>query len=78
MSEKNLLSYTQNVKGDFDIYLENRTFSQQKTPDYIDLNKVLFQSKEFFKMKAHEKYMLLDLIDIQQKLVQKIKYFQII
>lgn len=47
---------------DFDIYLENRTFSQQKTPDYIDLNKVLFQSKEFFKMKAHEKYMLLDLM----------------
>ena len=62
LSEKNLLSYTQNVKGDFDIYLENRTFSQQKTPDYIDLNKVLFQSKEFFKMKAHEKYMLLDLM----------------
>lgn len=62
LSEKNLLSYTQNVKGDFDIYLKNRTFSQQKTPDYIDLNKVLFQSKEFFKMKAHEKYMLLDLM----------------
>lgn len=62
LSEKNLLSYTQNVKGDFDIYLENRTFSQQKTSDYIDLNKVLFQSKEFFKMKAHEKYMLLDLM----------------
>ena len=62
LSEKKLLSYTQNVKGDYDIYVENQAYLHQEKPDYIDLNKVIFQSKEFFRLKAHEKYMLLDLM----------------
>jgi hypothetical protein len=62
LSEKKLLSYTQNVKGDYDIHVENQAYVHQEKPDYIDLNKVIFQSKEFFRLKAHEKYMLLDLM----------------
>ena len=62
LSEKKLLSYTQNVKGDYDIHVENQAYLHQEKPDYIDLNKVIFQSKEFFRLKAHEKYMLLDLM----------------
>ena len=62
LSKKGLLTYVQNVKGDFDIRVNNPVYSQQEKPDYIDLNKVIFQSKEFFVMKAHEKYMLLDLM----------------
>lgn len=62
LSEKKLLSYTQNVKGDYDIHVENQAYVNQEKPDYIDLNKVIFQSKEFFRLKAHEKYMLLDLM----------------
>ena len=62
LSEKKLLTYAQNVKGDFDIWINNPVYSKQEKPDYIDLNKVIFQSKEFFGMKAHEKYMLLDLM----------------
>ena len=62
LSEKKLLSYTQNVKGDYDIHVENQAYVHQEKPDYIDLNKEIFQSKEFFRLKAHEKYMLLDLM----------------
>ena len=62
LSEKKLLTYAENVKGDFDIWINNPVYSKQEKPDYIDLNKVIFQSKEFFGMKAHEKYMLLDLM----------------
>ena len=62
LREKKLLTYTKNVKGDYDIKIENQTYSQQVKPDYIDLNKKIFQSTEFMKMKAHEKYMLLDLM----------------
>lgn len=62
LSEKKLLTYTQDAKGDYDICLENQSYTQQEKPDYIDLNKVIFQSEEFLKMKAHEKYMLLDLM----------------
>lgn len=62
LSEKKLLSYTQNTKGDYDIHVENQAYVHQEKPDYIDLNKVIFQSKEFFRLKAHEKYMLLDLM----------------
>ena len=62
LSEKKLLSYTQNVRGDYDIHVENQAYVHQEKPDYIDLNKVIFQSKEFFQLKAHEKYILLDLM----------------
>ena len=55
LSEKKLLSYTQNVRGDYDIHVENQAYVHQEKPDYIDLNKV-------FQLKAHEKYILLDLM----------------
>ena len=40
--KKKLLTYTKNVKGDYDIKIENQTYSQQVKPDYIDLNKKSF------------------------------------
>ena len=64
MSEKNLISYAQNVKGDFDIYLENRTFSQQKTPAiriilYLSMKGGIISSKELSEtMKIPENYVL--------------------
>lgn len=43
LSEKKLLTYAQNVKGDFDIWINNPVYSKQEKPDYIDLNKVIFR-----------------------------------
>ena len=63
LREKKLITYKQNVKGDFDVtVIGNEGYASQKKPDYINLNRQIFQSKEFLDMKAHEKYLLIDLM----------------
>lgn len=62
LEEKGLLSLIHTSHGDYDIVVKNNTYENQKKKDYINLNRKIFQSREFFEMKAHEKYMLIDIM----------------
>ena len=63
LQKQKLISSSQEMKGDFDItVLDNEGFSKQDQPDYINMNLAIFRTKEFYALKSHEKYMLLDLI----------------
>lgn len=62
LDEKGLILIKHTTHGDYDIIVKNNTYENQKKKDYINLNRKIFQSREFFEMKAHEKYMMIDMI----------------
>lgn len=61
LTEKGLISYEQKEKGDYDILiLNNEAYDPQEKAPYININRRIFRSKEFIRMKAKEKFMLMD------------------
>lgn len=62
LKRRGLISYAQNAKGDFDISVFNKGYTKQEKPDYINLNRPVFRTKAFLRMKAHEKWLLMDLM----------------
>lgn len=68
LKEKNFIEYTQNVKGDYDVVvLDNEGYTKQEDHDYINLNRNIFRDKIFYKMKGHEKYLLMKLMRLTAK-----------
>lgn len=68
LKEKNFIEYTQSVKGDYDVVvLDNEGYTKQEDHDYINLNRRIFQNKNFYKMKGHEKYLMMKLMRLTAK-----------
>lgn len=61
LQDKGLITYAQRERGDYDIQiLQNAAYNAEEKAPYININRKIFRSKEFIKMKAKEKFMLLD------------------
>lgn len=65
LQEKEVITYHKNTESDYDISICNNQLYDKKNPEgYINLNRKLFRDKNFKRMKAKEKIMLLDLMKI--------------
>lgn len=61
LQRKGLIRCSRSWKGDYDItVIGNACWSREENAPYINMNRRLFRSKEFYRMKANEKYLLLD------------------
>lgn len=61
LTRKGLIKCSQSVKGDYDItVVGNACWNEEENEPYINMNRRLFRSRKFYRMKAKEKYLLLD------------------
>lgn len=63
LSQKQIITYTRNVEGDYDITITGNDFSDgDYSRGYISLRKAIFSAASFHELKARAQLMLMDLM----------------